>query len=417
MKTGRTLARFAALLAGLAAGLMAHADTTSGCEGPNHYILSKCAPELRLEWAPVPDSLLAHGSGHAATLLADGRVLVVGGGTWRHDPVTRTNIPQPIGAEVYDPVSRTWSVTAPMSVARLYGTNAVRLLDGRVLVLGGEALADDLQGSAEIFDPASGTWARTAGMIIPRVSFTATLLESGEVLVAGGVDRNDETIAVSEIYNPHSGTWRTAGRLRDARWGHTATILPDGRVLAAGGVLDDFFHDAATTAELFDPKTEAWSQGGPIVQGSWHTATSMGKGWVLVAGGTQHSCPRGPSSGGWCSESNVAATRLFNPDSGEWMDTGTLNAPRFNHLAVPIPARGVLLVGGIVGVTPVPRYSTEPVERLEFFDPRAWTWTEVSAVNELPTSAKDYYSATPLADGSVLLIGHVEGKRAVQLRY
>jgi hypothetical protein len=58
-----------------------------------------------------------------------------------------------------------------------------------------------------------------------------------------------------------------------------------------------------------------------------------------------------------------------------------------------------------------------PVERLELFDLATWTWREVAAINELPTSSGNYYSATPLAGGAVLLIGDVEGKRAVQLRY
>lgn len=412
MKAGWTLARFAALLAALAAGLVAHADTTGGCEGPNHYILSKCAPDLRLEWSPVPDSLLAHGQGHAATLLEDGRVLVVGGSQPCCDAAPM-QVQVPVNAEIYDPVARTWTLTAPMNFPRGYGPEAVRLLDGRVLVLGG-TLTWDVPPSAEVFDPATGAWTRTASPLLPRIAFTATLLANGEVLVAGGVGKGIDMVAAAEIYNPEAGTWRTAGSLRDARWGHTATILSDGRVLVAGGVLDDFFHDAAQTAELFDPETETWSQAGPLVQGSSHTSTSLGNGWVLVAGGTQHSCPLG---GGWCSETNVETTRLYDPRSGNWMDTGTLISPRFRHLAVAIPGRGVLLVGGKVGVTPVPHYSTEPVERLEFFNPRTWTWTEVAAINKLSASASDYYSATPLADGSVLLIGDVQGSRAVQLRY
>jgi hypothetical protein len=414
MKTGRTLARFAALLAGLAAGLIAHADTTSGCEGPNHYILSKCEHELKLEWMAVPDSLLAHGRGHAATLLADGRLLVVGGGTWRHDPVTRTNVPQPIGAEIYDPVSRAWSLTSPMSVPRMYGAHAVRLRDGRVMVLDGEQLNDDLQGSVEIFDPASGTWMRTASMGIPRVAFTATLLESGEVLVAGGVDRADEPVAVAEIYNPESGTWRTTGSLRDARWGHTATILPDGRVLVAGGVLDDWIHEAAATGELFDPETGTWTPAGQITQGWGHTATSLGDGLVLVAGGTRTECPGGLRCR---SETTTQSTRLYDAESGAWMDAGNMISRRHFHLAMAIPGHGVLLVGGVVDVAPAPQYRTASVEPLELFEFATGTWKEAVPLNRLSAEAGHYYSATRLADGTFLLIGDEEGKRAVQLGY
>ncbi|HET7730887.1 MAG TPA: kelch repeat-containing protein [Usitatibacter sp.] len=414
MKTGCTLARFAALLAVLAAGLAANADTAPGCEGPNHYILSKCEHELRLEWMAVPDSLLAHGRGHAATLLEDGRVLVVGGGTWHIDPETWTRIRQRVGAEIYDPVSRTWSLTAPMSVPRMYGAHAVRLLDGRVMVLDGEELDNDLQGSVEIFDPASGAWTRTANLLIPRVSFTATLLESGEVLVAGGVDRTDATVAVAEIYNPESGTWRTTGSLHSARFGHTATILPDGRVLVAGGVLDDWIHEPAATGELFDPETGTWSPAGRITQGWAHTATSLGHGLVLVAGGTRTECPGGLR----CSSPITAqSTRLYDAESGAWMDAGNMISRRYEHLAMAIPGHGVLLVGGVVDVAPAPQYRVASVERSELFEFATGTWKEVVPLNRLPTEARQYYSATRLADGTFLLIGDAEGKRAVQLSY
>ena len=91
-------------------------------------------------------------------------------------------------------------------------------------------------------------------------------------------------------------------------------------------------------------------------------------------------------------------------------------SPRHGHLAVPIPGQGLLLVGGNLGYW-APTYRQAPVEPFEFFDLATGTWKEVAAINELPTSAANYYSATPLADGTVLLIGDVEGKRAVQLRY
>ena len=76
----------------------------------------------------------------------------------------------------------------------------------------------------------------------------------------------------------------------------------------------------------------------------------------------------------------------------------------------------MLLVGGQFGSW-APFFRSAPVERLELFDLLTWTWNEVAATNELPAPATNYHSATPLADGTVLLIGDVEGKRAVQLRY
>ncbi len=107
-------------------------------------------------------------TGHTATLLNDGRVLVVGGP----------------GAELYNPTTGTWSVTGSMTTPRAWHT-ATRLADGRVLVAGGDGAPSSVS-SAEIYDPATGTWSVTGSLARGRRDHTATVLTSGQVLVAGG---------------------------------------------------------------------------------------------------------------------------------------------------------------------------------------------------------------------------------------
>ncbi len=63
---------------------------------------------------------------------------------------------------------------------------ATQLLDGRVLVAGGESSWDPI-ATAEIYDPATGQWTETNAMLIPHAHHIATLLPDGSVLVAGGV--------------------------------------------------------------------------------------------------------------------------------------------------------------------------------------------------------------------------------------
>src|SRR5437773_11976744 len=85
---------------------------------------------------------------HTATLLADGRVLVVGGlGPGRGN------------SEIYDPGTNKWSPAGNLISARA-NHQAVRLADGRVLVMGGRQPGRPLS-SAEIFDPVLRSWAST----------------------------------------------------------------------------------------------------------------------------------------------------------------------------------------------------------------------------------------------------------------
>jgi hypothetical protein len=176
---------------------------------------------------------------HTATLLADGRVLIVGGidgnGTYT-------------SAELYDPVTSTFTSTGSMSAAR-QSHAAAKLQDGTVLVVGGWNLELGALASAELYDAATGGFTPTGSMSSGRVSPTATLLCDGRVLVTGGNDSNRKSLASAELYDPTTGTFSFAGSMLSARSGHTATRLCDGRVLIAGGATDNTL---LATAELFE---------------------------------------------------------------------------------------------------------------------------------------------------------------------
>src|SRR5205823_11552805 len=129
----------------------------------------------------------------------------------------------------------TFVVTGSLATARAgqpSGHTATLLPNGNVLVAGGGDI-DGIHPSAELYDPASGTWSATGSLATPRSGHTATLLPNGKVLVAGGGDGS--ILASAELYDPASGTWSATGRVATARFGYTATLLPNGKVLVAGG--------------------------------------------------------------------------------------------------------------------------------------------------------------------------------------
>src|SRR5262249_49786454 len=110
-------------------------------------------------------------SEHAATELADGRVLVVGGG----------GAAAVTSAEIYDPGTQTWTVTRTPLKQGEYQPTVTLLSDGRVFVLGSGS-----SGNPELFDPATETWTLGPKINIPRSRRTATRLHDGKVLVVGG---------------------------------------------------------------------------------------------------------------------------------------------------------------------------------------------------------------------------------------
>ena len=119
---------------------------------------------------PSPPALIRGRNQHTATLLANGKVLVAGGGD---------NLAT---AELYDPATGTWTFTGSLNAGRGAHTAAL-LSDGKVLVAGG---GDNL-ATAELYDPATGTWTFTGSLNAGRYLHTSTLLTNGRVLIAGGL--------------------------------------------------------------------------------------------------------------------------------------------------------------------------------------------------------------------------------------
>jgi hypothetical protein len=162
-----------------------------------------------------------------------------------------------------------------------YGHRAVRLQDGRLLVVGGND-GGSLLRSAEVADPITLAFTPAGELGRARWFFAATLLDDGRVLVTGGQDRSGhDPIAArrrgsSELFDPFTGRFTDAGSMAAARLDHTATRLADGRVLIAGGSIGGRAGDTLATAELYDPATGRFASTGSMHQArQGHTATSL----------------------------------------------------------------------------------------------------------------------------------------------
>jgi hypothetical protein len=321
-------------------------------------------------WTEV-GSLATGRQATSATLLPDGRVLVVGGSTTLNgDPTS--------GAELFDPVTRTWSAGAP-SIGVHQRHTATLLSDGTVLVAGGVD-----SPLAEIYDPTTGSWTATGTMAKVRPGHTATRLHDGRVLAAGGLGG---AFLGSELYDPATGTWRPAGTMMvDARSGHTATLLPDGRVLV---IVGSIVSSEPSMAEVYDPASDAWSPAAPPPREfTGHTATLLPDGTVLLAGGWHDDYGR-----------IEASAVLYDPVKDTWSPVADLLQARGGHTATLLDDATVLVAGGFGDLWQ--KDCGNILATSERFDPVRRTWSAAQPM----ASVRYSHEATRLIDGSVLITG------------
>lgn len=226
---------------------------------------------------------------------------------------------------------------------------ATLLLDGRVLVVGGRG-GDGLStlASCELFDPKKNKWSTCAPLAIARSHHAATALDDGRLLVTGGtthesVEGQNRFIALAsvEVYDPKKNAWTTAAPMTDARNGHTATLLLDGTVLVVGGAREQRQH--LTSVERFDPKTNTWKPERPLDVARWlHAAVRTSEGDVVVVGGRSNAGQQGKGPG-----VSIADVEKFDVKSGTWQTLPPMSEPRQRTAVVAEAADGgVIVIGG-----------------------------------------------------------------------
>jgi N-acetylneuraminic acid mutarotase len=312
-------------------------------------------------WTPTGSMRTARAS-QTATLLSNGLVLVAGG--------TGDNGGALASSELYNSASGSWSSTGGLHVARV-SAQSVLLSNGTVLTMGGCITNDCLSSttrSAEIYSPISGTWTVTGSMRTARAEFVAVVLLSGKVLVAGGctsynVNGCVAVTTAAEVYDPTTGTWSATGAMRAGRMAMTGTVLRNGKALIAGG--QTAASDALGSSELYNPATGSFSLTGRLITPrSGHTATLLTSGFVLMAGGEN------------VNGVSISKAEFYNPVTGSYLATGNMPSVRQDHVAVLLRTGLVLVVGG----NNVNSTTTTVLASCAIYSPTTGKWVTTSSM-------------------------------------
>lgn len=305
---------------------------------------------------------------------ADQRPMMVGGGSGALLAQIATK-----KTETYDALTDAFVPGPDMTVERSLHS-ATLLKDGRYLVVGGVDVRNDPQNTAEIYDTKNDRFVRVASMSIKRAAHSATLLPNGKVLVAGGIVKvSSKDILGSigsiqkttEIYDPATNTWTRGPDMRHPRAGHVAVSLPDGKVLLAGGI--SWFRFIVVVpqilkeCDIYDPATNRIvagpSMGTPHAVGS--VVRLSGNRWLVAGGGTGLTL----SGGGNITVTDVAEIYDFARNS--WVPAGKMSSKRAALMAFPIGNGRYIHLGGGTGslLTPIASDATD------IYDEGTGRWT------------------------------------------
>jgi hypothetical protein len=275
-------------------------------------------------WTPAASMGTARYT-HAATLMADGRVMVSGG------LINQFQV-QTDSVEFYDPALDTWSPGTDMEVARVEHS-ALTLPDGRVLVTGDRS---DQFSEPEIYDPSTTDWT-------PLPAFpdhyaepgSLTLLADGRVFLLGEAVPFPNSIHAI-LYDPVADTWSVGAQLLPRRHSAPPAVLPDGRIAVAGG---DLFDTAFTDVDVYDTAADTWADSGHLSEvRADHATFALSNGLLLVAGGHDTDFP-------------VQSAELFDPATGATSPLPPPAEPRDRSTSAQIDGCAGMLLGGVVELT------------------------------------------------------------------
>lgn len=275
----------------------------------------------------------------SSSLLADGRIMMIGGQDG-DDPGSFTNaIPW---VKAYSPQTDSWQDPPDLQhpTGRWY-PGLARLADGSFLVMGGGTCCSAQRtDTCERMDLSTLTWSYTGSMLNPCEFPPSALLHTGEVLA---------TWSPPQLYNPASGQWRLTGNFNQPTRGwpghsdHSLVMMADGRALAVG-ILRPAGTNNTIMGEIYDPSSETWSPtSNPGLLRFQTEVIQLPDGRVLAAGGeTQANPPPVPDVLGI-----VKWSDLYDPQSNTWRRVADMNWFREYHaVTLLVPDGRVIMTGG-----------------------------------------------------------------------
>lgn len=307
----------------------------------------------------LESSLSVPRSGAAQLTLRSGQILLLGGASDFEEALNST--------EIFSEVNNEFSPGPLMNFERS-GQTATLLPDGRVLVVGGLGSRGCVHQTMELFDPLEMKFSLLKGKLsTPRMNHTATLLDENTLLIVGGesaqsCDGNEgedgflDTAEIIDLKTFESKLLETT--LASPRVYHTSTQVRSGQVVIAGGIVS--LAKSTPLIEVFDANTKRFISAGALLKSrAMHSTNVLTNGEILIAGGVSDGIPQKSSERCSINEGGIVSCRFDSE----------MSVARWMHSSLVLPTGHVLIAGGLTHKVEPGQKHAGPSRSAELFKP------------------------------------------------
>ena len=319
--------------------------------------------------------------GSRAVTLQNGKVLVFGSTNGSN------------ATDLYDPATNSFRRVGDLNQGRREPVAAL-LPNGKVIAIGGNSGTAYL-ATAEVFDPVTETWSYTGSLATAREHSLAVTLSDGRILVAGGITTGNVRLSSVEIYDPVIGQFTTAASMPQARQGPTGALMANGNVFVAGGynTVDLSMKSAIT----YNPGTDTWTTVSSQMNAARvNSSSAPGAVTVLLTDG------RLLIGGGWSGGTGMPTLDLYDPATDSFVTSGLPQLPYGGSTTAHLLSNGLVAFFGGSGSGTVSATAV-------IYDPISNTMT---AEANTMTSMRYMHTSARLNDGRIIIIGGTNATNA-----
>jgi N-acetylneuraminic acid mutarotase len=249
-----------------------------------------------------------------------------------------------IGSKInvqYDSETDTWTPLAPPPIPNSWGD--VVACQNKIYLIGGNA-----SKPTQVYDPATDTWGNKTSIPTTRSALQANVVD-GKIYVIGGQMLAGLYIinpsSSNDVYDPATDSWSKMAPIPTPVMGYASTVLDNKIYIIGGGNTGGPEYEPLSQVQIFDPKTNQWTNGTNIPTGvvsakACSTTGLMAPKRIYVIGGTITSYAR------WASYNVINLTQIYDPETDTWTAGTPMPTPRY-LFGVAVINDEIYAIGGV----------------------------------------------------------------------